>query len=374
MERKAKFENLLKRINAMIPKWQCAAELLDQNSLFPVAEFEELRAAGALAAVLPRRFDGLGLGTEPDGAIGAFGLLRLLGRANLALGRVFEGHMNALRLVVTYADESQLQQVAAEIRDGHLFAIWNTERPSEEARIVEGPAGLSLMGCKSFCSAAGYATRALITANSVDGASRMLLISLKPGERAEPMELKTQGMRAATTGRIVLYELPLSPRKIIGEADDYLREPAFSGGAWRTCAVILGGIEALVEEARKQLISRGRHDSPFQQARMGRAFIAQETARLWTRQAALIAEGEGSKPEAIAAYVNLTRTAVEAAALEVLRLVQQSIGLASFLCPSPIERMMRDLGTYLRQPAPDEALTEAAARWISFGSPALDDK
>jgi hypothetical protein len=160
---------------------------------------------------------------------------------------------------------------------------------------------------------------------------------------------------------------------MIGEADDYLREPAFSGGAWRTCAVILGGIEALVEEARKQLISRGRQESPFQQARMGRAFIAQETARLWTRQAALIAEGKGSKPEEIAAYVNLTRTAVEAAALDILRLIQQSIGLASFLSPSPIERTMRDLGTYLRQPAPDEALTEAAARWIACGPPVMGD-
>jgi hypothetical protein len=28
---------------------------------------------------------------------------------------------------------------------------------------------------------------------------------------------------------------------------------------------------------------------------------------------------------------------------------------------NPVERICRDLGTYLRQPAPDEVLTEAAA-------------
>jgi hypothetical protein len=31
--------------------------------------------------------------------------------------------------------------------------------------------------------------------------------------------------------------------------------------------------------------------------------------------------------------------------------------------PAPLERIARDLATYLRQPAPDRALTEAAA-WV----------
>jgi hypothetical protein len=372
MEQNSQLKELLRWIAAMVPEMGRGAELLDRDSVFPVAELEELRRAGALSAVLPRQLGGQGLGTEPVGASGAFDLLRLLGRGNLAVGRVFEGHMNALRLVSNYASKAQLQQVAAETQDGHLYAIWNTELPSEETRIVEGPTGPTLNGCKSFCSAAGYATRALITAKSVDGASRMLLISLKPGERAEPMKLKTQGMRAATTGRVILDGLPVSPREFIGGADDYIREPAFSGGAWRTCAVTLGGLEALVEEARKHLISRGRQESPFQQARMGRVFIAQETVRLWTREAALIAEGNRLTPEETSAYVNLTRTAVEAATLDTLRLIQQSIGLAGFLSPSPIERIMRDLATYLRQPAPDEALTEAAARFIEHGPPSLE--
>jgi len=49
--------------------------------------------------------------------------------------------------------------------------------------------------------------------------------------------------------------------------------------------------------------------------------------------------------------------------MDAMRLIQRSLGLAGFLEPNPIERLMRDLGTYLRQPAPDEALTEAAA-WL----------
>jgi hypothetical protein len=50
-----------------------------------------------------------------------------------------------------------------------------------------------------------------------------------------------------------------------------------------------------------------------------------------------------------------------------MRLAQRSLGLAAFFQPSPIERLMRDLGTYLRQPAPDEALTEAASWFFEHG-------
>ncbi len=53
--------------------------------------------------------------------------------------------------------------------------------------------------------------------------------------------------------------------------------------------------------------------------------------------------------------------AVERAGLDLMQLAQRSIGLQSFMRPNPIERVSRDLATYLRQPAPDRALTSAAA-------------
>jgi len=100
---------------------------------------------------------------------------------------------------------------------------------------------------------------------------------------------------------------------------------------------------------------------------MGRALIAQETARLWCRRAALIAEDPHTAPEEKTAYVNLGRIAIETATMDAMRLIQRSLGLAGFLEPNPIERLMRDLGTYLRQPAPDEALTEAACWFVENG-------
>jgi alkylation response protein AidB-like acyl-CoA dehydrogenase len=363
---------LLAQVAAQVPRFQQTAPALDAVKAFPRFELDELRAAGALGAVTPVRFGGLGLGVEPLGADGAFELLRLIGRGNLALGRIFEGHMNALNLIANYGEEAQIARAAEDARAGHLFAIWNTERPSDPLHLMNCPAGLVLGGCKSFCSAAGHATRGLITATNAGGASQMVLICLQPNDRVESIEFTTQGMRAAATGRIRFDGMEVEPRDFIGSPGDYLREPAFSGGAWRTCAVILGGVEALIEASRIQLIERKRDQDPFQQARMGRAFIACETIRLWTRRAASIAESKEMEVERTTSYVNLTRTAVEAATLETIRLVQRSIGLAAFLQPSLIERLLRDLSTYLRQPAPDEALTEAAGQFLQSGLALLE--
>lgn len=46
--------------------------------------------------------------------------------------------------------------------------------------------------------------------------------------------------------------------------------------------------------------------------------------------------------------------------LTVIQLVQRALGLQGFLQTNQAERVMRDLASYLRQPAPDETLVEAA--------------
>ena len=129
-------------------------------------------------------------------------------------------------------------------------------------------------------------------------------------------------------------------------------------------AVALGGIDRLVSLFCAGLAARDRDTSPHQRDRIGQALIAGETASLWTRKAALVAEGERFEPGDVAATVNLARIAVETAGLDVIRLVQRGLGLSAFLAGSPVERVMRDLATYLRQPAPDETLVEGAA-WFA---------
>jgi alkylation response protein AidB-like acyl-CoA dehydrogenase len=101
--------------------------------------------------------------------------------------------------------------------------------------------------------------------------------------------------------------------------------------------------------------------------------VAAETAKLWVTRAAELAEqDDGRDPGQVIAYVNLARSAVERAGLDVLELVHRSVGLAGFLRTHPIERLSRDLATYLRQPAPDRALTTAAGYVLGRDTPSAD--
>ena len=55
-----------------------------------------------------------------------------------------------------------------------------------------------------------------------------------------------------------------------------------------------------------------------------------------------------------------------------LELAQRSVGLQGFMRDHPLERMSRDLATYLRQPNPDKALTDAAAFVLASPAPMLN--
>jgi hypothetical protein len=44
--------------------------------------------------------------------------------------------------------------------------------------------------------------------------------------------------------------------------------------------------------------------------------------------------------------------------------VQRGVGLTSFMRPHPIERISRDLATYLRQPVPDLAMSDGARAFL----------
>ena len=85
---------------------------------------------------------------------------------------------------------------------------------------------------------------------------------------------------------------------------------------------------------------------------------------MWVRRAAEVGEANQGDPGYIANLVNLARIAVESASLDTIRNVQRALGLAAFRRGELVELLFRDLSMYLRQPAPDETLTEAAAYFM----------
>ena len=216
-----------------------------------------------------------------------------------------------------------------------------------------------------LASGAGHIERPLVTATDENGRRMIVLPRIGASDRADLSRWTAQGMRASATGAVDFTGVVIHPIEIVGRDGDYERQPWFSAGAWRFAAVQLGGMERLFDLLRRHLQETNRGRDLHQATRLGQATMAVETARLWVAEAASTTDAPlGSRaPEQLVAYVNLARLAVESAALDLMQLVQRSVGLQAFMRPNPIERISRDLATYLRQPGPDRALTDAAA-WI----------
>ena len=344
-----KFAALLAGLESMVPGMQARAPVLDEAAAFPERDMADLVDTGLLRATMPVTAGGLGLGVAPEMAAGTLAVLRCLGRGNLALGRLFEAHVNAVRLATRFGDAALLGRIG----EGGPAGLWVTDPPGGGLTIADGV----VHGAKQFCSGAGHVAHAVVTATDTSGQVRLVYLALGEGTVATRLPSSLAGMRAASTGQVAFHGAPAT---VFGEPGDYLREPDFSCGAWRTSAATLGGLDALVEQCRLQLRARGRAGDPHQQARFGQALMAAETARLWLAEAAHRAEAADAGADAVA-YVGLARLAVEQACLDTIALVQRSLGVAAMQRGNPVERLCRDLATYLRQPAADMVLTEAAA-------------
>ncbi|MGK7867094.1 acyl-CoA dehydrogenase family protein [Falsiroseomonas sp. E2-1-a20] len=342
----------LQALAALHPRLEAEAEQGDRDGRFPEAGVAALAGIGLLRAPLD------GLGTAPEGAAALALTLRRIGRASLPLGRLFEGHVNALRLVLRHGDPGQRRQAGRDAEAGHLFAVWNTDDAAAPLMLRDGV----LSGRKILCSGAGHVPRALVTARTApDAPPQMLLLELAAGERADLSGWTPLGMKASVSGAMDFEGVVVPEAARIGAPGAYATQPDFSAGAWRFAAVQCGGMEAVLEQLRAQHRRTGRGGDPNQAARLGQAAIAVESARLWVEAAAGRAETGAADA---AAYTNLARSAVERAALDLLELAQRSVGLQAFMTAHPLQRLCRDLATYLRQPGPDGALAAGAAHLL----------
>lgn len=355
------------RVKHLFEEWKAKPFSAPENQ-FPVELLNALRAMGAFDALFSVEDNGLGLCQTSEGGQVLLTLLRRIGYLSLSLGRCLEGHVNVVRLVELYGTRFQRHALKLQLENGNLAGIWVTDGSSAVSIQREGPS-YRLSGIKGFASGIRQVSVALITAVPEHGEALMVLASTTDLERQRSGPGALTGMQASGTGAYDFTGLQISSDDMIGSSGDYLRQPEFSAGAWRGSAVALGGMDHLIDLLRQELLERERAGSPHQLARIGEALILQQTAAMWVTEAAQAAYSAHMEPEDVTSIVNLARLAVERAALDLITLVQRSLGLSAFIKGKAVEQVMRDLATYLRQPAPDEALTEAAAWFVRHDWP-----
>lgn len=280
--------------------------------------------------------------------------LRKVGRGDLSIGRLYEGHVNAMSLFDWYGSPDQLEWLTQVLDRGAWFGVWATE-PAPGVRLA-GNTALSLIGDKMFASGAGGLDYALITAAGEDTARRLVIVPANDKARTDLSGWRVRGMRASVSGRYSLDNVAVEPLMLLGEPGDYDRDPRFTAGAWRFCAAQLGGIEALVSEIRTAMRDSARED-PLQRARFADAVVAVRTAGFWVDAAAQrFASGDADA----VAVARLTRGVVENAGFTVMEAAARILGTRSAFDGERADKIIRDLSLYLRQAGPDHARDEAA--------------
>ncbi len=328
------------------------------------ADVEALRGAGLLAAPLSPEAGGPGLGTTADGALAAVRIFRRLGRANLAVARLFEGHVNAVKLVLVHGDGAVRRRTFAAVREGALLAVWGADG-DDPVRLARREGRLVLFGEKRFASGLGLVGAALVTAGT-DAGPQLVLVPADDPLRADAADWTLSGMRATRSGRYVLEGMAVPAEAAVGAPGDLLREPHFEGGTWRYAAAHAGGAEALFGAVAAGLRARGRERHPVQEMRLGEAAIACETARLWVERAAVRVEADGDRDaEGAAAYALFAREATEAACRRVIDLSAGALGTGAFAAGEPVERIRRDLDLFIRQAAPDAKRSRAVSALLA---------
>ncbi len=347
-------------LREMAPASDCAQGMLDE-------EIALLAREGWLRACLPIRWGGSGWGCEPAGTLEAFDALRTLGRANLSVARLFEGHMNAVKLVMLYAGETVQRELACAIEEGALLGVWGADDPHEPLYCENNGEARSLTGAKRFASGLGLVGQAIVVA-ATDAGPQMLLLPTAEEDRSDPSAWSMGGMRATQSGRYDFTGVEVGPGALVGEPGDYLREPHFEGGVWRYCAAHLGAAEALYSEMLEHLAERDRADDANQQRRIVTSATAVESARLWLLRAAQEVEAAGAGASK-AALSLMAREVTEDACRLVAETMERAMGMAAHVEGSFAHRMLRDLRLFLCQAVPDvkrgkaaQVLVERAAR------------
>ncbi len=329
---------------------------------FPGWEIKRLQQEGLLAAPLSAHLGSAGLGIAPGTHLALLEVLASVGGGNLSVGRLYEGHVNALLLIQYFGTEEQQQQAARDVQNGFLFGVWNTGPEKHLQFSSTEDIRFSLTGGKTFASGAGNVQRPIVTGNLPNGAWQMCILPMEEiACQIDRESWRPLGMENSCSFAIDFTGSVVSGKMLLGKAGDYYRQPMFSGGAIRFAAVQLGAAERLMYDFHAWLQRLRRTEDPYQTARMGQLVLALESGRQWLKGAAEKAEqffyAEDPKDSRIMVeYANMTRTAIETICLEVMRFVTSGVGVRGLLEPHPFEQRLRDLTMYLRQPAPDQAL------------------
>ncbi len=318
------------------------------DGAFPEASWAALAAAGIPAATV---------GGLP--AAGELGLVTAIARADVSLGRLLDGHYNAVQRLAVQVDPALAVAELAGVRAGTLrLGVWGADPAPGEGAPAEldtlGP-GPKLHGAKVFCSGAGGLQRAfvLVRGPGETAPARMAYVDLTgAATTVDRSWFAGAGMRGSASHRVVFAGAPVL--WLASEAGALLQEPWFSGDAVRTAASWAGGARAAADDAFAVLRAKGA-PGDLEALAAGRIGTAVAGMELWLAEAARRIDA-GTLERTWVAHL---RDAVDGAIRSLLDEAARACGSRPFATGSALERVRRDLQTYVLQHRLDPIVARA---------------
>lgn len=175
-------------------------------------------------------------------------LLSALGRTDLVLARLLEGHLDALAIL------AEAGRSAVPVA---LYGVWASASGGTGLTLQHREGYDYLAGLMRFCSGAPLLDRALTTARDEAGALYLFDIAVRdPRLRSIPGSWPALGMDASASLDVVVDDLPVDADAEVGPAGFYLERTGLHLGGIGVAAVWLGGLQGLLDATLRVLADR----------------------------------------------------------------------------------------------------------------------
>ena len=305
----------------------------------PAADaFLAARRAGLLRLPLP------GAGRTGE----RFAALAGLARADTVLGRLAEGHADAVAI---------LAELGGPDPGDAAWGVWAAV-PNSVAAVRDGGRWL-LTGDRPWCSGAGYCTRALVTAATDDGVRLFAVDLAAPEVTPRDGTWPAVGMAGSDSRTVRFARAHGEP---VGGVGEYVDRPGFWAGGAGVAACWYGAAVSVAE----QLIGT-KPAEPHALAHLGAVDTALGGASALLDQVASLID-TGADAAVLRRPVRRVRAAVEAAATTTLDHVGRALGARPLCQDADHARRVADLTVYLRQSHAERDLADLGTDVVALGA------
>ncbi|WFE93513.1 acyl-CoA dehydrogenase [Micromonospora sp. WMMD987] len=277
-----------------------------------------------------------------------------LGRTDLVLARLGEGHADALAILAELG-------VSVDPRwRREPWGVW-AAAPASVTATRDGDRWL-LTGDRPWCSGAGLLSRALVTATAADGVRLFAVEVGAAGVTPVAGTWPAVGMAASDSRTVSFDGVTAVP---VGGPGRYTARPGFWHGGLGVAACWYGGAVGVADALRDAARHRGL--GPHAMAHLGAVDAALTAARavLFAAAAEIDAHPTGDADR----LAHQVRATVEAAATTVVDRVGRALGAGPLCRDAHHARRVADLTVYLRQSHAEADLAHLGELAAAAGEP-----